>query len=112
MGGGISGFGGRVVGFGFVFGVDWGTFVFDISDITVVVISGISNGLDSTVGKGNLVRSRDGFTVSGFLGVEVSSGVIVSNSVLESVWLWWLSTMNKAGETNMMISLNQRKNNS
>ena len=42
-------------------GVDGDTFVFDISDITVVVISGVGNGLDTTIGKSNLVRSRDSF---------------------------------------------------
>ena len=54
-------FGGRggVVRFGF--GVDGDTFVFDISDITVVVVSGVGHSLDTAIGKSNLVRSRDSF---------------------------------------------------
>ena len=34
-------------------GVDRGTFVFDISNITIVVISGVGDGLDTTIGKSN-----------------------------------------------------------
>ena len=33
--------------------VDWSSFVFDISNITVVMISSVGNSLDTTVGKGN-----------------------------------------------------------
>ena len=60
FGGGVV-FGGRggVVRFGF--GVDGDTFVFDISDITVVVVSGVGHSLDTAIGKSNLVRSRDSF---------------------------------------------------
>ena len=48
--------------FGFVFGVDSFTGIAHISDITVVVISGISDGLNATIGKGNGIRSSDSFT--------------------------------------------------
>ena len=48
----VGGFGGGVVsGLGFVLGVDGGTFVFDISDVTVVVVGGVGDGLDPAVGK-------------------------------------------------------------
>ena len=84
----IAGFGGGVVsGLGFVFGVDGGAFVFDISDVTVVVVSGVGHGLDTTVGKGNLVGARNGLTVSGFLGVEVGTRVVIMDTVLESIRL-------------------------
>ena len=59
FGGGVVWGWGRVVRFGF--GVDRDTFVFDISDITVVVISGVGHSLDTAIGKSNLVRSRDSF---------------------------------------------------
>lgn len=82
----VSGLGGRVVsGLGFVLGVDGGTFVTDISDVTVVVVSGVSDGLDTAVGKSHLVRSSDGLAVSGLLGVEVGARVVVLDTVLESV---------------------------
>jgi hypothetical protein len=81
----ISGLGGGVVRLGL--GVDGGTFVFDISDITVVVISGVGDGLDTTIGKSNLVRSSDNFAISGLLSVEFGSGVVIGNTVLESIRL-------------------------
>jgi hypothetical protein len=33
--------------------VDGSSFVFDVSNITVIVIGGVSNSLDTTIGKGN-----------------------------------------------------------
>ena len=81
----ISGLGGRVVRLGL--GVDGDTFVFDISDITVVVISGVGDGLDTTIGKSNLVLSSDNFAISGLLSVEFGSGVVIGNTVLESIRL-------------------------
>ena len=84
----VSGLGGGVVsGLGLVFGVDGGTFVFDISDITVVVVSGVGHGLDTAVGKSNLVRAGHGLAVSGLLGVEVGTGIFIGNTVLESIGL-------------------------
>ena len=68
-------------------GVDGDTFVADISDITVVVISGVGDGLDTTIGKSNLVRSSDDFAISGLLSVEFGSGVVIGNTVLESIRL-------------------------
>ena len=70
------------------FWVVWDTFVSYISDESVVVISGVGDSLDTAIGKVNLVRSVNGFTVSGFSGLEVGSRVIVSYSIFESVWLW------------------------
>ena len=68
------------------FWVNWGTFVFDISDETIVVISSVCYSLYTAIGKVDLVRSGGSFAIRGFLGVEVSLGVVISNSVLESVW--------------------------
>ena len=83
-GGGLVGGGSGLVGLGFVLGVDSLAFVFDISDVTVVVVSGVGDGLDTTIGKSNLVRSGDSLAVGGFLGVEVGARVVIGNSVLES----------------------------
>jgi len=67
-------------------GVDGGTLIGDLGNITVVVISGVGDGLDSAVGKGNLVRAGD---IAGRIGVlgglEVSLGVVISNTVFESI---------------------------
>ena len=65
--------------------VDRGTFVFDISDVSVVVISSVGHSLDTTIGKSNLVRSSNSFAISGLLGVEFGTRVIISNSVLEGI---------------------------
>ena len=64
----IARFGGRVVRLGLR--VDRGTFIFDISDISVVVISSVGYSLDTAIGKSNLVRSGHGFTISGFRSTE------------------------------------------
>merc|ERR1719205_505507 len=81
----ISGLGGRVVRLGL--GVDRDTFVFDISDITVVVISSVGHSLDSAIGKSNLVRSSNSFAISILLSTELSTRVGIGNTVLESIRL-------------------------
>jgi hypothetical protein len=43
--------------------------------------------LDTTIGKSNLVRSSDDFAISGLLSVEFGSGVVIGNTVLESIRL-------------------------
>ena len=84
-GGVVFGGWGRVVRFGFW--VDWDTFVFDISDITVVVISGVGHSLDTAIGKSNLVRSSNSFAISILLSTELSTRVSIGNTVLESIRL-------------------------
>merc|ERR1712088_934005 len=42
-----------------LWGVDWGSLVGDISDESVVVISGVGGGLDSAVGKSNHEATSD-----------------------------------------------------
>jgi hypothetical protein len=81
----ISGLGGGVVRLGLR--VDGETFVFDISDITVVVISGVGHSLDTAIGKSNLVRSSNGFAISILLSTELSTRVGIGNTVLESIRL-------------------------
>ena len=79
----IARFGGRVVRLGLR--VDRGTFIFDISDISVVVISGVGHGLDTAIGKSNLVRSRNNFAISSLLSIEFGARVVIGNTILESI---------------------------
>ena len=63
----------------------------DIGNITGVVISVVVDMLGPAVGKSNRVGSSN--VASSILGlnlVEGSLGVVISNSVLEGVWLWGL----------------------
>ena len=46
----------------FVFGVVGFTFICNISNKTVVMVSSIGHSLDTAIRKSNLVRSGDGFT--------------------------------------------------
>ena len=75
-GGGLVGGGSGLVGLGFVLGVDSLAFVFDISDIAVVVISSVGHSLDTAIRKGNSVRSRDGFACN-FAKKEIKIVLIV-----------------------------------
>jgi len=68
--------------------VDWDTLVGNISNITVVVVSGVLDILGTAIRKSNSVRSRNNtISIRGFSSVESSLGVIISNSILVSVWL-------------------------
>ena len=70
-----------LVGLGFVLGVDSLAFVFDISDVAVVVVSGVGDSLDATIGQSDGVGSGDNLTVSGLLGVEVGTRVVILDGV-------------------------------
>jgi hypothetical protein len=81
----VGGFGGGVVGgFGggvsLGLGVDSGTFVTDISVVTVGV-SGVGHELDTAVGKVDTVRSGCGISITSLLGLEVGVAVVVSDGV-------------------------------
>ena len=78
-------FGGRggVVRFGF--GVDGDTFVFDISDITVVVVSGVGHSLDTAIGKSNLVRSRDSFACWWKKNIILNNFAIIFDKLLQNI---------------------------
>ena len=68
--------------------VDWGSLVCDISDESVDVVSGVGGGLDSAVRKSNHERSGDDtVSVLGLGFLEVGLAVVISNSVLVGVWL-------------------------
>ena len=68
--------------------VDWGSLVGDIGDESVDVVSGVSGGLDSAVGKGNHVASGDNtVAILGLRLLEVGLAVVISNSVFVGEWL-------------------------
>ena len=68
--------------------VDWGTLVCDISDESVVVVSGVGGGLDSAIGKSNHEASGDlAFSILGLGFLEVGLAVVISNSVFIGKWL-------------------------
>ena len=81
----VVGSGSRVsglVGFGFVFGVDGFTRVFDISDVSRVVIGNlVGDSLDTAIGQSNVVFAMGGISITSFSGSKVGSGVIISNSI-------------------------------
>jgi len=68
--------------------IDWDTLVGNISNITIVVVSSVLDILGTAIRKSNSVRSRNNtISIRGFSSVESSLGVIISNSILVSVWL-------------------------
>jgi len=68
--------------------VDWDTLIGNISNITIVVVSGVLDILGTAIRKSNSVRSRNNtISIRGFSSVESSLGVIISNSILISVRL-------------------------
>merc|ERR550539_1918767 len=89
----------------FFIGVFGFSFVFDISDETVVVISGVGHNLDTAIGKVNSVRSSEVATgILVFVLFETGTRVIIMDTILVSerlrgeffffvrsgfVWCWW-----------------------
>merc|ERR1712018_562125 len=54
----------------------------DISNISIISIGGVGHGLDSAIGKNNSVGSLDiAGTIRGFLSIEGSLGVVISDSI-------------------------------
>ena len=80
-----SGVGGGFVG-GFVFGVFGLSGVFNLGDVAVVVISGVSDGLSAAIGQQNVVGSGDDFTVAALLVAEIIVRRLVLDLVGELVW--------------------------
>ena len=77
--------GGMAVSLLGLWGVDWGSLVGDISDESVDVVSGVSGGLDSAIGKSNHEATSDNTISILALGLlEVGLAVVISNSVLIS----------------------------
>ena len=80
--------GGMAVSLLGLWGVDGGSLVGDISDESVDVVSGVSGGLDSAVGKSNHeATSNETVGILCFCLLEVGLAVVISHSVLVSVRL-------------------------
>jgi len=68
--------------------VDWLTNIGDISNITIVVVSSVSNILGTTIRKSNRVGASDcSISVRGFSSTKLSLGIVISNSISVGVWL-------------------------
>jgi len=53
--------------------VNWDSFIGNISDISIVVVSGVLDVLGATIGKSNIIRSRDStVSISSLSSIEVS----------------------------------------
>merc|ERR1719438_104450 len=60
----------------------------DISNISIVVVGGVLDMLGTAIRKSNIIRSRNNTSgISSLSSVEVSLGVVISNSVLVGVGL-------------------------
>ena len=79
-GGGLVG-GGVSVSLLWLWWVDWGSLVCDISDESVDVVSGVGDGLDTAIGKVDGVRSSHDSGLGGLLGVEDGLAVVVGDGV-------------------------------
>merc|ERR1712183_1224406 len=92
---------GRSRGIGRSIRVSSDSIISDISDISVVVVGGVLDMLGTTIGKSNIIRSRDNTgSISSLSSVEVSLGVVISNSVLVGIGLisiGWLRGMVSRG---------------
>merc|ERR1739846_208104 len=92
---------GRGRGIGGSIRVSSDSIISDISDISVVVVGGVLDMLGTTIGKSNIIRSRDNtVSISSLSSVEVSIGVVISNSVLVGIGLisiGWLRGMVSRG---------------
>merc|ERR1719431_2316870 len=68
--------------------VDWGTFIGNLSNESIVVVSSVGGGLDSAIGKSNHERSGNfAFSILSFSLLEVVFGVVINDSVFIGEWL-------------------------
>merc|ERR1739846_176059 len=92
---------GRGRGIGGSIRVSSDSIISDISDISVVVVGGVLDMLGTAIRKSNIIRSRDNTgSISSLSSVEVSLGVVISNSVLVGIGLisiGWLRGMVSRG---------------
>ena len=82
-GGGLVGRGSMTISLLGLRGVDGSSLIGDISNESVVVVSGVGGGLDPAVGKGNHELSLDNsLSILGLRLLEVSLAVVIVDSVL------------------------------
>jgi len=85
---GISNRGSMSVSSSRLCGVDSGTFIGDLSNKSVVVVSSVGGGLDSAVGKSNGERSSNfALSILSLRLLEVVLGVVINNSICVGKWL-------------------------
>jgi hypothetical protein len=70
------------------FWVLWDTFISNISNITIIMISSIGNSLNTAIGKVDLVGTMNSLAVSSFSSLEVSSRVVISYSIFKGIRFW------------------------
>jgi len=74
---------------GFGLGVRWDTLVSNISYVSIIVVSSVLHILGTTIRKSDTVRSgHNTVGIRCLTSIEVSFGVVISNSILIGVWLW------------------------
>merc|ERR1711997_685538 len=80
---------GSLVGW-LVFWVVWFTRVGNIGNESTITIriSGVGDSLDTSIGKVDRVGSSYSLGIGCFSSLEVSSGVVISYTIFENVWLW------------------------
>merc|ERR1739846_181804 len=92
---------GRGRGIGGSIRVSSDSIISDISDISVVVVGGVLDMLGTAIRKSNIIRSRDNTSsITRLSSVEVSLGVVISNSVLVGIGfisIGWLRGMVSRG---------------
>ena len=92
---------GRGRGIGGSIRVSSDSIISDISDISVVVVGGVLDMLGTAIRKSNIIRSRNNTSsITRLSSVEVSLGVVISNSVLVGIGfisIGWLRGMVSRG---------------
>jgi hypothetical protein len=69
-------------------GVDGLSCVFDISNVSCVVVGSVGDSLDATIGKVNVVLSVGVVSVTVLVGSEFESSIVVIDSIAVIV-CWW-----------------------
>merc|ERR1719210_764484 len=87
---------GSLVG-GLVLGVHSLAGVSNVSDVAVVVVGGVGDGLGAAIGQVDGVGASDILAVSGLGLGKVGARVVVVDSVLEGVWLGGLVVVSGGG---------------
>merc|ERR1711887_508549 len=94
--------------------IDSGSFIGNISNISIISISMVVHMLGTAIRKSNRVRSRDSScTISSLFSIESSIGVVISNSVSVGVRgrlirVSWLSSMVSWGNLDNRGSVDNR----
>merc|ERR1719427_178200 len=94
--------------------IDSGSFISNISNISIISISMVVHMLGTAIRKSNRVRSRDSScTISSLFSIECSIGVVVSNSISIGVRrrlirVSWLSSMISWGNLDNRGSMDNR----